>query len=61
VNARRSTPVRVVKTLDEIAPTLAAMAQRGDVLMTLGAGSIGAVASRVVHELQRRQRREGVH
>jgi UDP-N-acetylmuramate--alanine ligase len=61
VNARRSTPVRVVRTLDEIAPTLAAMAQRGDVLMTLGAGSIGGVASRVVHELQRRQRREGVH
>jgi UDP-N-acetylmuramate--alanine ligase len=60
VNARRSTPVRLVNSLDEVAPTLAAMAQRGDVLMTLGAGSIGAVASHVVHELERRQRREGL-
>ena len=61
VNARRSTPARVVNSLDEVAPTLAAMAQPGDVLMTLGAGSIGAVASHVVHELERRQRRKGVH
>jgi UDP-N-acetylmuramate--alanine ligase len=61
VNARRSTPVRVVNSLDEVAPTLAAMAQRGDVLVTLGAGSIGGVASHVVHELERRKRREGVH
>jgi UDP-N-acetylmuramate--alanine ligase len=61
VNAKRTTPVHLVRALDEVATTLASMATRGDVVMTLGAGTIGSVASRVVHELERRHRRKGAH
>ena len=61
VNAKRTTPVHLVRALDDVATTLASMATRGDVVMTLGAGTIGSVASRVVHELERRHRRKGAH
>ena len=61
VNAKRTRPVHLVRALDEVANTLAGMATRGDVVMTFGAGSIGSVASRVVHELERRHRRERLH
>jgi UDP-N-acetylmuramate--alanine ligase len=47
---RRSTtaPVDVVAALDEVAPALARIARRGDVVITLGAGSITAVPDRLV-------------
>jgi UDP-N-acetylmuramate--alanine ligase len=43
-----SVPVDVVSRLDDVAPALAVMARRGDVVMTLGAGSISTVPDRLV-------------
>jgi UDP-N-acetylmuramate--alanine ligase len=53
VNRRRPRPVTVVTTLDRVAPAVAALAAPGDLVVTLGAGSIGGVADQVVHELER--------
>jgi UDP-N-acetylmuramate--alanine ligase len=52
---RRSTsaPVDVVKKIDDLAPALAKLARRGDVVLTLGAGSIGSVAARLVSALEK--------
>jgi UDP-N-acetylmuramate--alanine ligase len=52
-NRRRDRPVSVVRALDRVAPTVAALAAPGDLVITLGAGSIGGVASQVVRELER--------
>ena len=61
INTSRATPARVV-TLDAVAVTLADLARPGDLVITLGAGSIGGVAGAVVAELERRQlRKETVH
>ena len=51
-----SVPVRVVTSLDDIPAVVVADAQPGDVVVTLGAGSIGSVAPRIVEGLQRRAR-----
>jgi UDP-N-acetylmuramate--alanine ligase len=50
---RRGTtaPVEVVKTIDDLADALAKTARRGDVVLTLGAGSIGSVAAKLVDVL----------
>jgi len=53
VDRRRARPATVVAALDRLAPTVAAMAVPGDLIITLGAGTIGAVAGQVVAELQR--------
>jgi UDP-N-acetylmuramate--alanine ligase len=50
-DAIRSTarcPVHVVKALDEVPAAVAALAQSGDLVMTLGAGSIGSVGDRIL-------------
>jgi UDP-N-acetylmuramate--alanine ligase len=52
-NRRRDRPVTVVRALDRVAPTVAALAAHGDLVITLGAGSIGGVAQQVVRELER--------
>jgi UDP-N-acetylmuramate--alanine ligase len=54
INRRRSTAVRVV-ALEEVPRTLAALARPGDLVMTLGAGSIGSIPTRVVAELAQRE------
>ena len=54
LNTARSRPVHVVKALDDVAGALAALAAPGDLLITMGAGSIGAIPNRVVEALQRR-------
>ena len=41
-------PVDVVPHLDDVPGALAAIARPGDVVITLGAGSIGSVADRLV-------------
>ena len=56
VNSIRQTPVRVVMAVDEVAKAMAKIAQPGDLLITLGAGSIGGVATALLTELERRQR-----
>lgn len=55
VNASRATPVRIVRGVDEVPGLLADLAQPGDLIITLGAGSIGGVAARLVHELRQRE------
>jgi UDP-N-acetylmuramate--alanine ligase len=51
---RRSTTsqVDVVKKIDDLADALASTARRGDVVLTLGAGSIGSVAAKLVDVLK---------
>ncbi len=52
-NRRRIRPVVVVKRLDDLAPVVAALAQPGDLVITLGAGSIGSVPTQLLRELER--------
>jgi UDP-N-acetylmuramate--alanine ligase len=59
VNTSRAVPVRVVPRLQDVAPALADLARSGDLVITLGAGSIGGVAGQLVSELQRRHGHKG--
>ena len=54
VNATRQTPVHVVKRLDDVAAAVADLCRRGDLVLTLGAGSIGGLAAALVTELESR-------
>ncbi|HYE85191.1 MAG TPA: UDP-N-acetylmuramate--L-alanine ligase [Vicinamibacterales bacterium] len=54
VNQSRSTPVHVVPALDDVAGKVADLARPGDLVITLGAGSIASVAGQLVAELERR-------
>jgi UDP-N-acetylmuramate--alanine ligase len=56
VNKGRSTPVHVVPKLEDVASRVADIARPGDLVITLGAGSIGGLATALVDELQRRHR-----
>jgi UDP-N-acetylmuramate--alanine ligase len=47
-------PVRVIKPLGDLVPGLVAMARPGDVVITLGAGSIGTVPRKLVQALEQR-------
>ena len=49
-------PVHVVKSVDEVPAAVAALARRGDLVVTLGAGSIGRAADAILAELRRRER-----
>ena len=44
-------PVHVVKSLDDLPGAVARLCRPGDLIITLGAGSIGAVADRILAEL----------
>ena len=52
VRAAGSTPLRIVRSLDELPAAVAAIARRGDLVITLGAGSIGTVGDRILAELR---------
>ena len=52
-------PVRRVSSLDEVVDVVVRDARPGDIVLTLGAGSIGTVAARIVDALGHRDR-EGV-
>jgi len=54
VNAGRQVPAHVVRRLDEVAVAVADLARPGDLVLTLGAGSIGGLATALVAELERR-------
>ncbi len=45
-------PVHVVGPVDEVAAAVARLARPGDLVLTLGAGSIGTVADRILAELR---------
>jgi len=53
-DVRRSTsaPVDVVRRVDDLVDALVKVARRGDVVLTLGAGSIGAVPAKLVSALR---------
>ncbi len=54
VSAGRPVAARVVTRLDDVAPAVAELARPGDLVLTLGAGSIGGLATALVAELERR-------
>jgi UDP-N-acetylmuramate--alanine ligase len=47
-------PVRVVRQMEDVVPELLRVIKPGDAVMTLGAGSIGAVPKRLVDALRQR-------
>jgi UDP-N-acetylmuramate--alanine ligase len=51
--------VRLVPALDDLAPAVAGLAQPGDLVVTLGAGSIGAVGDRILAALRAREAGKG--
>jgi UDP-N-acetylmuramate--alanine ligase len=51
-----SVPVDVVPRLDDVTTAVARIAREGDVVITLGAGSIGGLAEKLVAELGRDRR-----
>ena len=59
INLRRSTPVHLVPKLEDMAVRVADLAQSGDLVITLGAGSIASLAGHLVAELERRYGKGG--
>ncbi len=47
-------PIHMAERLDDVVPAVVAVARPGDVVVTLGAGSIGALGARIVDELRAR-------
>jgi UDP-N-acetylmuramate--alanine ligase len=54
VSAGRRRPVRVVRRLEDVAAAVADLARPGDLVLTLGAGSIGGLATALLAELEQR-------
>jgi UDP-N-acetylmuramate--alanine ligase len=52
IRAGAKVPVDVVPMLDDVVPAIVRLARAGDVVITLGAGSIGTVAERLVNRLE---------
>jgi UDP-N-acetylmuramate--alanine ligase len=59
VNKGRATPVHLVARLDDMAGRIADVARPGDLVITLGAGSIASLAGHLVAELERRHGKGG--
>lgn len=60
-NARRERPVHVVRRVDDMARVVADLATAGDLVLTLGAGSISSLAPALVRELEHRHPPGRVH
>ena len=56
---RTGIPVQVVKAVDDLPAAVAALARTNDLVITLGAGSIGGAADRILAELARTGSRGG--
>jgi UDP-N-acetylmuramate--alanine ligase len=54
VSAGRERPAHVVRRLDDVAAAVADLALPGDLVLTLGAGSIGGLATALLAELEQR-------
>jgi UDP-N-acetylmuramate--alanine ligase len=54
VRASARCPVHVVKSLDALPAAVSALARSGDLILTLGAGSIGAVGDRILDAIRAR-------
>jgi UDP-N-acetylmuramate--alanine ligase len=59
VNKGRSTPVLLEPKLEDVAARVADVARSGDLVITLGAGSIASLAGQLVAELERRYGKGG--
>jgi UDP-N-acetylmuramate--alanine ligase len=53
-NTSRAIPVRVVANVTDVPEAIAGLARPGDLVITLGAGSIGSVATRVLEAVRQR-------
>jgi len=51
---RTGRPVTLVKALDEVPSAVASLARANDLVITLGAGSIGTVPDRILEALRAR-------
>jgi UDP-N-acetylmuramate--alanine ligase len=60
VRAVTKAPLHVVKSLDQLAPAVAQLASSGDLVITLGAGSIGMVGDRILEAIRRGGARKSV-
>jgi UDP-N-acetylmuramate--alanine ligase len=54
VDAHRTTPVHRVRAVGDLPAAVTALARPGDLVLTLGAGSIGGVAAGLVAALEAR-------
>ncbi len=54
VRASASCPVHVVKSLEALPAAVVALSRRGDLVVTLGAGSIGTVGDRILEAIRAR-------
>jgi UDP-N-acetylmuramate--alanine ligase len=52
VRAASACPVHVVKALEALPAAVAAFTRPGDLVITLGAGSIGTIADRILEQLR---------
>ncbi len=52
VRRSAAVPLDVIARLDDVVPAVVRVAKRGDIVITLGAGSIGSVPDRLVEALQ---------
>ena len=53
-------PVHLIRTLDQLPESVAALAREGDLVITLGAGSIGGIGDRILDAIRRGPAREAV-
>lgn len=51
-------PVHLIRGLDELPEAVAALAKEGDLVITLGAGSIGGIGDRILEAIRKRPERE---
>ena len=59
VRAKAGCPVHVVKELDALPSAVSALAHEGDLVVTLGAGSIGTVGARILEAIRAKGRGTG--
>jgi UDP-N-acetylmuramate--alanine ligase len=58
VRATATCPVHLIRTVDELPEAVADLAKEGDLVITLGAGSIGGVGDRILDVIRQRPERE---
>ena len=61
VRRRTDSPVHLAETLDEVVSLVADLARSGDLVLTLGAGSIGNIGGRVIEAIGRKPNGAGPH
>jgi UDP-N-acetylmuramate--alanine ligase len=59
IRLRTAAPLAIARSLDDVLDTLIAVARAGDVVLTLGAGSIGTIPDRLIDALSAGERSIG--